>query len=149
MKSTEQVPDTHRGSSLVLHYVTKVWSDVPWDWPQATTARRRSNGYISTIRLPEAPSNVTARVLADVPGAGIILAGYPDRPPEKADGPTIGTAELTRAGSGNSRMRGTRESVVMSKMLLRTPGRPQPRESGAAYWARIFRDKQQRPARTP
>jgi hypothetical protein len=76
MKSTEQVPDTHRGSSLVLHYVTKVWSDVPWDWPQATTARRRSNGYISTIRLPEAPSNVTAQVLASVPGPGIILAGY-------------------------------------------------------------------------
>jgi len=33
MKSTEQVPDAHRGSSLVLHYVTKVWSDVPRDWP--------------------------------------------------------------------------------------------------------------------
>ena len=43
---------------MVLHYVTKVWSDVPWDWPRDTTARRRSNGYISTIRLPDAPSNV-------------------------------------------------------------------------------------------
>ncbi len=74
MKSTEQVPDAHRGSSLVLYYVTKVWSDVPWDWPRATTARRRSN---STIRLPDAPSNVTALALAGVAGPDIILAGYP------------------------------------------------------------------------
>ena len=84
MKSTEQVPDAHRGSSLVLHYVTKVWSDVPRDGPGLTTARRRSNGYISTIRLPEAPSNVTARVLVGVPGPGIILAGYPGRPAGKS-----------------------------------------------------------------
>jgi hypothetical protein len=83
IKSTEQVPDAHRGSSLVLHYVTKVWSDDPRDWPGLQTARRRSNGYISTIRLPEAPSNVKVPVLAGAAGPGIILAGYPDRPPEK------------------------------------------------------------------
>ena len=71
---------------MVLHYVTKVWSDVPWDWPRDTTARRRSNGYIPTIRLPDAPSNVTAPVLAGAAGPDIILAGYSGHPPEKADG---------------------------------------------------------------
>jgi hypothetical protein len=29
----------------------------------------------------------------------MILPGYPGRPQEKADGPAIGTAELTRTGS--------------------------------------------------
>jgi hypothetical protein len=45
----------------------------------------------------------------------MILPGYAGRPQEKADGPAIGTAELTRTRSGNSRMKGIRESAVMSK----------------------------------
>jgi hypothetical protein len=34
-------------------------------------------------------------------------------------------------------------------MLFRTPGGRTCAKVAAAYWARIFRDKQQRPARTP
>jgi hypothetical protein len=41
---------------------------------------------MSTIRLPDAPSNVTAPVLAGAAGPDIIPAGYSGRPPEKADG---------------------------------------------------------------
>lgn len=58
----------------MVHYVTKVWSDVPPGLARATTARRRSNGYYSTIRLANARSNAPAQTLACVTGPGTLLA---------------------------------------------------------------------------
>ena len=85
MKSTEQVPDAHRGSSLVLHYVTKVWSDVPRDWPGIQPHAGGKRLHVDHT-LTGRPEQRHGPVLAGAAGPGIIPAGYPDRPPEKADG---------------------------------------------------------------
>jgi len=85
MKSTEQVPDAHRALPRCFTTSPRSGATSPGTGP-GYNRTQAANGYMSTIRLPDAPSNVTAPVLADAAGPDIIPAGYSGRPPEKADG---------------------------------------------------------------
>src|SRR4029077_20498071 len=106
-KSTEQVPDAHRA--------------LPWCFTTSprsgATSPGRGPGYNRTQAvkrlhldhtLTGGPEQRHGPVLTGAAGPGIILAGYSRRRRKKLTA-RYRQAELTRTGSGNSRMRGIRE----------------------------------------
>ena len=108
-------PGRSSESSLVIHYVTKVWSDVRPGLARATTARRRSNSYIPDHTLTERPEQRHG------PGA-CRRTGRPHSRPairavrRKSGRPAIGAAELTAwiRKSAESRTSRCRQAKEMS-----------------------------------
>ena len=133
MKSTEQVPDAHRGSSLVLHYVTKVWSDVP-------RGRARASNRTQAVKRLH-PDHTLAGRPEQRHGSGARRRGGPGHNPGGLLGPS-GRKKLTAcyrhgridphqlrkfANEGNP---GKCSDV---EMLLRTPGSRTRVKVAAAY----------------
>jgi hypothetical protein len=137
MKSTEQVPDAHRALPWCFTTSPRSGATSPGTGPgyNRTQAVKRLHLDHTLTGRPEQRHGPDARRRA---GPGHNPGGLPRLSVGKANGPAIGTAELTRIGSGNSRMRGIRESVVMSKMLLRTTGSRTRVKVTAAYGPGFF-----------
>ncbi len=132
-------------SSLVVHYVTKVWSDVRPGLARATSARRRSNSYILDHTLTERPEQrhgPGARRRAGRPHSGPTIWAVR----RKSGRPAVAAAELTRPDPEIADARNP-EKCSNIKILLRTPA-AHPYKFAAVREAQIFRFTQ-RPARTP
>jgi hypothetical protein len=72
----------------VLHYVTKVWSDVPRDWPGLQPHAGGQRLHLDHT-LTGGPQQRHGPMLSGAAGTGIILAGYSGRPPEKRTVPAV------------------------------------------------------------
>lgn len=85
MKSTEQVPDAHRALPWCFTSSPRSGATSPGTGPGYNRTQAVKRLHLDHT-LTGGPEQRHGPVLADVAGPGLILEGYPDRPPEKADG---------------------------------------------------------------
>jgi hypothetical protein len=138
MQSTEQVPDAHQALPWWVSTSPRSGATSPGTGPGLQPRVGGQTATHLTLRLPNARSNVPAEASAVLTGPGTLLAVRAVRAVRwKKQRPAI-RGLIDRPGSGNSRMRGIWESVVISRMLLRTLAAAPASKFAAHTGIRIF-----------